>query len=445
MVSHHSFFQTSIAIESLAEVGHPLLDGVLFSWSIKQLCVPLSPVAPYFLRIENNLTSPKRFFHRGLGHIRLLFPPNAQRAYYIWLSTDIYANKTLTVSHLNQLEQILDNIIPATEKNTEAYGILSAFYHSMVHEVDDLYLINTIFDLTLPDYQHQTISALLLNKKSVKQMLSCVVAESELTHLGVAPYHLVPIILAIYSASSWRHRHQPAALKKCLYLLQNTLQLAYTPLTLTKILETVLGVANRQIGYYGYASLLEFHKKILALMQEAHPFLLTQTVPLNEWHARDRFLQILQTKLLNLSSRSEALFYSLDDKDARIALFNQHAKKLIAQEVYVNQLLITALKIHQACLKQNLQLTQWLAQFKPYAYDEHLNDIPPEVATLLKHMSKSIYLPELKLTLDLPSYKTIVFLLKIFKPQTLINDLPQEMNILTYLEQTLGHTTLPRF
>lgn len=386
----NSAYKTTLSSEkTLSESGLRKLDAAFYCWATKTLHneVNLNSALSQFDIIEKCYSDPDRYYHRGLGHPRSLFPALAQMVYKRLFNP---FTATLTELSIEEMVKQIDDMM-LTKKINEAQEILSAFYHDIVHRNDKK------ADNILTELKRTPITSLMIDK--VQDTLrveeqSCISAELALKELGIPDQHIIPVLLAIISTIPFSKFNHPEDLKnRFLKASKDTL----SPTETNRIIDIALSVSNRDIGSYGSDTLDEFNKKSWAMMLERFPKLAKSDHTLSE-EAEAISLFYHSHQELDKKIKSGARIYeSLKIDNPETKALNKKAETTISKDILLQGLQLGSLatliaiisKSDKQLLNQPVNKVTEHASIKTFLkesknHSKYPDDLPSDVVEVLK-------------------------------------------------------------
>lgn len=315
----------------LANNGNKKLDEAFFSWAVKVLNpqATITSIQQSFENMSQRYDNPKRFFHRGLGHPRSLFPITIQKIYKeCYLQPDDAIKIALTT-----------NIILLAQK------VLAAFYHDVVHRNDDKASSPVMLPLT----------AVLFDEAKDPlpvEILSCLVAEEHFAQMGISSKLSLPILLAIIATIPFSKFGEPQNVLDRLQSAARQLGITFLSTEIPDVLQMVLSVADRDLGSYGEDTLCQFNQKTWAMMFERHPEIAEENHSLLEEAAGIKTFYLSHQALLKKFKTHQRNFYdSVNDKPITKKLHLQAIEKIsldiLLQGIQLGSLAILANVISQ--------------------------------------------------------------------------------------------------
>ncbi len=329
------------------------LDLAFYCWAVTVLNNDADPIKmkEEFQLIADCYDDDKRYFHRGLGHPRSLFPVAIQSAYQKMLE------QKLSVEHV---QMVISATLPSEARHIRvraAQEILAAYYHDIVHR-------NGKKPALLNDYVTDNIKV---------EELSCIVAEHALKHLSVSERFILPVLLSIIATIPFSEESEPDHLRICLAQAMQTRKIDYDQNEINWIIDAALGLGNRDLGSYGQDSLNEFNKKSWAMMLERNPKLTDPEHRLaEEAETISRFYNLHKKLYADQCSGKRRIYQAIDKENTRVAALNRQAEKTLRQDILLQGLQLGAAVI---VMQMGDAYTDLLEQSNDDAKNDDLFDV----------------------------------------------------------------------
>jgi len=405
-VSKFSYFSG----KPISEIGNDSLDKIIFIWALNALqpLIKYEDASACFARMKSSYDDEARFFHRGLGHPRQLIPQLAEQAYRKLPDIDesILDDKTTIAFLIDQF----DHLIPREHKTAVAQEILGAFYHDVVHRKGHYHEVLLPFATEEKGYYRidpiaTPLTSALLAKDTTKTVeeISCLVAEIELSNLGVEEKLIIPILMATYCTIPFSDFSDEGQFNKLLTSVINTRGLDILAPERKHIYSVAIGVANRDKGSYGSDTLNEFNIKTWGMIFERNPMILQGCYTLNDLAITfQEFYSFHKNLFKEIIEEKKQIFYGSELEAEKITILNRNALRTLQLDIELHGLLLATVIVTMQLLKERMMphdamldnkesaliLKEYIEAHLDKEEPEFIGSLPSEIITVLKQQGK---------------------------------------------------------